>query len=62
MPKKKRYEVKVNVSLSTELAEWLEDMVRKGVFANLSHGLRRCATIVKTFPEEVRLELEKRGE
>ena len=49
MPRKKKFEVKVNVSLPVELADWLNDMIDKGVFANVSHGVRRCVAIAKTY-------------
>ena len=62
MPKKKKFQVKVNVSLPTELAEWLEDMVNKGVFSSFSHGIRRCVTIVKNYFPEIELKIEKAKE
>jgi Arc/MetJ-type ribon-helix-helix transcriptional regulator len=49
MPKKKKFEAKVTISLPKELVEWLEDNVRMGTFANISHGIRQCIAIAKTY-------------
>jgi len=52
MPKKKQFDMKVNVSLPKELAEWLEDQVEAGVFSSISHGIRRCVATVKQLEEK----------
>jgi len=59
MPRRKRFEVKVNVSLPAELADWLDEMVRKGVFSSLSHGIRRCIAIAKEYLPQIQVEVKK---
>ena len=49
MPKQKRYPVKVDVLLPTELAEYLQDMVRTGAAENVSQAVRRCISLAKTY-------------
>jgi len=61
MPKKKKFEAKISVSLPAELVEWLEDMVRQGVFASLSHGVRRCVALVRTYFPEIQIEIKESG-
>lgn len=47
MPKKKQFEVKVNVSLPQDLADWLNGKVKDGTYASISHGIRLCVQIVR---------------
>jgi Arc/MetJ-type ribon-helix-helix transcriptional regulator len=51
MPKKRKFESKITVFIPKELLEWLEDGVRTGKFANISHGVRQCIAIAKTYTE-----------
>jgi len=38
---------KTTVSIEMEIFKWIELMVKKGRFANVSHGVEYCARIVK---------------
>jgi len=58
MPKKK-IGVRITVTLPEPLVEWLDEGVRKGVFASLSHGVRQCIAIAKTYMPHVKIEVEK---
>lgn len=58
MPRKKKFEVRIDVWLPQELAEFLEDMVRKDVAESLSQALRKCVAVAKTYMPEVSVELE----
>jgi Arc/MetJ-type ribon-helix-helix transcriptional regulator len=59
---RKKFEVKVNVSLPAELAEWLENQVRAGTFASFSHGIRRCVALVRTYLPEIELKIKEAEE
>jgi len=52
MPRKKKFKVRMEVWLPTELAEFLEDMVQKGVAESLSQALRKCIAVAKTYMPE----------
>ena len=38
---------KMTISMDIEIFKWIESMVKKGRFANVSHGVEYCARIVK---------------
>ena len=38
---------KTTVSIEMEVFKWIESMVKKGRFANVSHGVEYCARLVK---------------
>ncbi len=59
MPRKKRYEVKIEVMLPKELADFLEDMVRAGHVETLSSAVRRCIAIAKEYLPTAKLEIKK---
>ena len=41
--------VHCHITINQELLDWLEDQVRLGTFANVSHGIRRCVAQCKIF-------------
>ena len=47
MGRKKQFDVQVYVSLPKELGDWLQEQIRLGVFASMSHGIRRCIILAK---------------
>ena len=49
--KTKLYDVKVNISLPSEMTDWLDSLVKTGKFGSRSHGIRRCIRIAKDDPE-----------
>jgi Arc/MetJ-type ribon-helix-helix transcriptional regulator len=58
MPKRKKFEVRVTVSLPPVLAEFVEDMVRMGRAESLSQAIRRCVSIAKEYMPEVSVKVE----
>jgi Arc/MetJ-type ribon-helix-helix transcriptional regulator len=56
MPRKKKFEFRATVSLPEPLVKWLDEMVRQGVFSSLSHGIRRCVALAKTYSPEFKEE------
>jgi len=38
---------KTTISIDMEIYKWVESMVKRGRFANVSHGIEYCARIVK---------------
>jgi len=65
MPKKRKFEVRVSVGLPSELVEFLDDLVERGVAESVSQAVRRCIILVKTYMPKVGLRLEpieKEGE
>lgn len=51
MGKAKLYDVKVNISMPSEMTDWLDSLVKTGKFGSRSHGIRRCVRIAKDDPE-----------
>lgn len=51
MGRKKLYDVKVNLSLPSDLGDWIDAMVTNGKFSSRSHAIRRCVRICKDNPE-----------
>jgi Arc/MetJ-type ribon-helix-helix transcriptional regulator len=56
---RKKFGTIVHVRLPEELAEYLEDMVRRGEAESLSQAVRRCVSIAKTYISEVKSGGEK---
>ncbi len=52
MPKKKRFDVKVEALLTKDLAEFLQEMVRAGHADSVSSAIRKCVAITKTYLKE----------
>jgi len=51
MGRMKLYDVVVNISISSTMANWIDDMVKSGKFSSRSHGVRRCIGVVMNNPE-----------
>jgi len=51
MGKKKLYDVVINLSVSSIMADWIDGMVESGKFSSRSHGIRRCIGVVMGDPE-----------
>ena len=39
---RKKKMLRVSLLMPEDLLEWLQDRVRDGTFASVSHGIRRC--------------------
>jgi Arc/MetJ-type ribon-helix-helix transcriptional regulator len=62
MPKKKRFEISIHVNLPAELAEFLEEMVRKGAAETISQAARKCIAIAKEYLPEISVKAEEKPE
>jgi len=51
MGKPKLYDVKVNISMAQNMADWLDALVATGKFGSRSHVIRRCVQLVQEHPE-----------
>ena len=54
MRKKGLNDVQINVSMPSDLTDWLDEMVKAAKFSSRSHGIRRCIRIAKDDPEVTR--------
>ena len=43
--------IRFNISMDRKTVEWLEEQVKKGRFANRSHGIRACVKMQMTKEE-----------
>ena len=57
---KKRFEVRISVGLSSELAEFLEDLVRQDWAETISQAARKCIALAKTHLPQVNMEIKEK--
>jgi Arc/MetJ-type ribon-helix-helix transcriptional regulator len=59
MPRKKKFEVRLEILLPTELANFLEDMVRKGAAETVSQAARKAIAIAREYMPEVSVKAQE---
>jgi len=59
MPKKKKFEVRITVHLPQKLADFLDELVEKGVAENISQAVRTCIAVCKQYVPTIKLEAKE---